>query len=312
MTEGQTRLHRQAIKLPRLIVILGPTASGKSALAVVVAKKFHGELVSADSRQIYQGMDIGTAKLRPPRGVRQWLVDLVPPISILTLEQYQQKAFAAIKDIHRRGKLPIVVGGTGLYIDAVVDNLNIPKVAPNKGLRAQFERIIAKQGLPALVRKLKRLDLVSAKTIDIKNPRRVIRALEVAMTSGRSFVTERRQGTPQYRVLKIGLNVSRADLRQRLRRRTERMIRDGLLLETRRLTKKYSMKLPALSGIGYHEAILFLRGDINRSELVERIAQRSVQYVKRQMTWWRRDKNIIWIKDTKRAVTLIRQWLKTA
>lgn len=294
---------------PPLIAVVGVTASGKSDLAVALALKCNGELVSADSRQIYSSMDIGTAKLRPPKGVRQWMVDIVAPDELYSLQQYQQGALGAIRDIIRRGKLPILVGGTGMYVDAVVDNWDIPKVRPNERLRATLEADLAREGLPTLVRRLRLIDPKSARKIDKKNHRRVIRALEVALTTGTSFVGQRQKGESQFRVLKIGLYISREELQGRLKRRTVSMIRRGLVLETKKLLRKYPADTISLSGIGYYEAGEYLRGTIKRQELIDRIVLRSMQYAKRQSTWWKRDKTIEWVHDWEEALVLAERWL---
>ena len=255
-------------------------------------------------------MDIGTAKLRPPRGVEQWLTDIVRPNQRFTLQQYQRKALKAIRDIHRRGKLPILVGGTGLYIDAVVENWKIPKTPPSARVRRQLERELAEKGLPALVCRLREVDPASARRIDIKNSRRVIRALEVALTTGESFVSVKSKGKPLFRVIKIGIAVDRVTLRRRLQKRTVSMLRRGLLAETRRLLKNYSPDIPALSGIGYAEAAAYLQDDLTREQLIERIVTRSMQYARRQMTWWRRQHDIHWVSDGRRVSEIVRYWLE--
>ncbi|MEK7123259.1 MAG: tRNA (adenosine(37)-N6)-dimethylallyltransferase MiaA, partial [Patescibacteria group bacterium] len=169
--------------LPKIIVILGPTASGKSEMAVKIAKKFRGEIISADSRQIYKGIDVGTAKIakKEMKGIPHHLLDVVSPDKILTLAQYQKQTLAAIKKILKKGKLPIICGGTGLYIQAMVDNLRIPEVPPNPKIRAKIEKEIARNGLAAIYKKLLKLDPECEKFIDPKNPRRIIRALEVCL-----------------------------------------------------------------------------------------------------------------------------------
>ena len=231
-------MSKNTKKLPRLLVILGPTGSGKSSLAVALAKKFKGELVSADSRQVYKGLDIGTAKLKPSRGVKQWLVDIVSPDKPFTLKQYQSAALKAIRGINKRGKLPILVGGTALYIKAVVENWDIPRVRPNNSLRRKLERDLKINGLQTLVKQLRKVDPARARRIDVQNSRRVIRALEVAMSSGQSFVGLRKKGKSLFNVLKIGIAVSKSTLRSRLRERVNLMFRRGLVPETTRLLKK--------------------------------------------------------------------------
>ncbi len=308
MVGSRMKIHSSK-KLPPLLVIVGTTASGKSSLAFTLAKKIRGELVSADSRQMYRGMDIATAKAKAPKGVKQWLVDIVPPNKTLTLQEYKNMATQAIEDIHKRGRVPMLVGGTGLYIDAVVDNWDIPAVEPNKALRKRLEARLKKHGLPPLVRELKRLDPASARRIDLRNPRRVIRALEVVHATGRSFFAQRKRGVAMYNVLKIGLAVSDTDLKKRLIKRTQRMIAQGLGQETKKLLKKHPAATPALSGIGYAEAKLYIERKITKKELVDRIVLRSLQYAKRQRTWFKRDTKIRWIKNQRQAEQLIRGFL---
>ena len=301
-------VHRQTFSLPPLLVILGPTGSGKSDLAVRLAHRFNGELVSADSRQIYIGMDIATNKLKQPHGIRQRMVNVVKPDYPYTVRHYQRAAMAVIKNIHRQSKLPILVGGTMQYIDAVIENWRIPSVRPGQRFRKILEHDLQHDGLIALVRRLKRIDPESVGRIDTKNPRRVIRAFEVALATGGSFVGQRRMGKPRYNVFKIGLTVDRQDLRERLQKRTFSMVRRGLVAETRGLLKKYNSSLPSMSGIGYAEAIAFINGDISKEEMINRIVNRSMQYARRQMTWWKRDNEIVWVVGFRKAVNIVKEW----
>jgi len=294
--------------LPKLLVILGPTASGKSYLAVHLAKKFNGELVSADSRQVYREMNIATAKLKPPKGIKQWMVNVVEPNKIYTLQNYKKEAIKVINDIDRRGKLPILVGGTALYIYAVTQNWEIPEVKPNKKLRAEFEKKLKTKGLSYLVRELKKLNPEISSKTDLQNPRRVIRALEVArFSSGREF---KKVGLQQFNVCKIGLSAEALALKKRLKKRTEIMWRQGLVKESKKLFKKYPLSLPSMSGIGYKEVADYIFGEISKEKCIELIITRSYQYSKRQMTWWKRDKEINWVNSYKESVGLINSWLK--
>jgi tRNA dimethylallyltransferase len=297
--------------LPKLIVILGPTASGKTDLSLKLAKKFKGEIVNADSRQIYRGMNIGTGKVVDKNGVKHYLLDIVNPDEEFTLADYKKQAVVAIRDILKRGKVPLLVGGTGLYIQAIVDNLEIPAVPPNKKLRAQFEKEIKKSGaLVKWYKKLLKLDPGAAKVVDAKNPRRIIRALEVCLATGKPFSKLREKGEPLFDVLQIGINLPRQKLYENIDQRVEQMIKDDLVGETKKLLKKYKSDLPSMSGIGYREVGDYLNGVYGISEAAQRIKFRTHAYARRQMTWFRRDKRIKWIKNYKEAENKIKKWLK--
>jgi tRNA dimethylallyltransferase len=303
-------MKKVSLQLMPVVAIVGPTGSGKTDLAVWLAKKLNGEIVSADSRQIYRGMDIGTAKLKPSPGLRQWLTDISTPNKPITLAQYQARAFKVIKDIHRRKKLPILVGGTGLYVDAVLEDWLIPKSPPQAKLRRSLEAEHARSGLAGLVKKLKKLDRQAAQKIDLKNYRRVIRAIELA--SQGTSIRAARKGLPKFRYIQLGLDWPRPALNARLQSRSASMVKAGLLAETSRLLKKYDLSLPAMTGIGYAEAAEHLKGNLSKPELVARITRRSFQYAKRQMTWFKRHEDIIWLKTRAEAMAAVKAWLKNS
>jgi tRNA dimethylallyltransferase len=291
--------------LPKLIVILGPTASGKTGLAIKLAKKFNSEILSADSRQIYKYMNIGTAKTtkQEMKGIKHYMIDVVKPNEVLSLAQYKNKAVKLINDISKRGKTPFLVGGTGLYISTIVDNWLIPKVGPTKKLRSELEN---KSNI-WLFRKLEKIDPATAKKIDPNNKRRLVRALEVCLSSGRLFSDERRRGEPLFDVLEIGIKLSQRELYQRINKRVDLMIKQGLLNEVKKLVKSgYKWNLPAMSGIGYRQIGMYLRGEITLEEAINLIKRDSRRYAKRQMTWFRRDKRIKWMNNYDQA----RKWIK--
>ncbi len=305
-------------RLPKLIVILGPTASGKTGLSLKLVKKIKGEIVNADSRQIYREMNIGTGKVDDKKGVKHYLLDVVRPAEEFTLADYKKKAVAAIRNILKRRKIPFLVGGTGLYIQAIVDNLEIPAVPPNKKLRAQFEKEIKKSGaLLKWYKKLLKLDPGAAKVVDAQNPRRIIRALEVCLATGQPFSKLREKGETLFDVLQIGINLPRRKLYENIDQRVEQMIKEGLVFETKKLLKKYNPALPSMSGIGYKEIGEYLSQKVGESETqkelggaVQKIKFRTHAYARRQMTWFRRDKRIMWIKNYKEAEKKIIKWLK--
>lgn len=292
----------------KLIVILGPTASGKTDLAVFLAKKFSGEVVSADSRQIYKEMDIGTAKVtkKEMAGVPHYLIDIIPPNKTFTLAQYKTKAIKIIKNIQRRGKTPFLVGGTGLYIKAVVENLQIPKVAPNPALREKLEKKTNEE----LLKDLAKLDPQAAETIDRKNKRRLVRALEVCILSGKPFSALKTKGKPMFEILQLGISVPRQTLYRRINQRVERQIKNGLIDEVKNLSRKYGWNLPSMSGIGYKEFKPYFEEKIALREAKKNLKQNTRQYARRQMTWFRKDKSIRWIKNAKEANRLIKKFLQ--
>ncbi len=297
----------------QIIVIVGPTASGKSDLAVKIAKKFNGEIISADSRQIYREMDIGTAKpgKKELAAVKHYLIGIKNPNQDYAAGQYKKDAIRAINKIIKSGKIPILVGGTGLYIDAVVKNLEFPKVKENKKLRVQLEKEISVKGLDFVFNKLVGLDPEAAYIVDPKNPRRVIRALEIALTSGKKFSEQRKTGKPLYNALEIGINFPSELLKRKIAKRTKQMIREGLVEEVKKMVKKYGLDCKAFDAIGYREIIDYLRGKISLTEAVELMNKNTWHYAKRQMTWFKRNKNIHWIfGGRERAFKLVTSFLK--
>ncbi len=294
---------------PKVLVIVGSTASGKSDLAVKIAKKFNGEIVSADSRQIYRGMDIGTAKpsKNEMTAIKHRLIDIRDPDQDYSAGQYKKDAIEAVDRIIKSGKMPILVGGTGLYIDAVVKNLEFPEIKENKKLRARLEREIKEKGLDLVFKKLVDLDPEAAYIVDPKNPRRIIRALEIALLSSKKFSEQRKSGNPLYNTLEIGINLPLELLRRRIAKRTKQMIKEGLVEEVEKLVKKYGPDCKAFDAIGYREIIDYLKEKISLIEAIEQINKNTWHYAKRQMTWFRRNKNINWIKNYKEVLLLFRR-----
>lgn len=301
-------------ELPKIIAIVGPTASGKTSLSLSLAKIFNGEIINADSRQVYKEMDIGTAKPVKDKkkknyyvvGIRHHLVDIVSPGQEFTLAHYKEQAFTAIDDIIKRGKLPIIVGGTGLYVKAIIENYDIPAVPPNLALRAKLN----KKSLPELAMMLMKHNPESAKKIDLNNPRRVMRALEVIL-SGNKFGLKEKKLPARYQVLQLGIDLPREELYRRINERVDEQIDSGLLLEVKKLSKKYSWILPAMSGIGYKQIGFYLRNELTLPEAVEMIKRDSRRYAKRQATWFRKEKNIKWIKSEYQAKKLVGKFIKT-
>ncbi len=297
--------------LPKLVVVLGPTASGKSGLGIALAQRFDGEIVSADSRQVYRGLDIGTAKITPEEQmlVPHHLLDVADPRQVYTVAQFQRAAIAAINDILERGHQPFLVGGSPHYIQAVVDNLDIPRIEPQPELRAQLE----KHSLPELLMQLEELDPQSAATIDRNNPRRVIRALEVYLISGKPFSQQRKMAEPLYRSLLLGIEWPREVLYQRIDARVDERMRQGMVHEVERLLDDgvSHERLEAL-GLEYRYISRLLRGEFkSEDEMVERLKYAIHDFTRRQLTWFRKDKRIVWVEgeDCGRAEEIVRAFL---
>jgi tRNA dimethylallyltransferase len=295
----------------KVVVIVGPTASGKTALSLHLADEFRGEIVSADSCQIYKGMDIGTAKASKEerKKIKHWLIDIKKPDQEYSVGQYKKDAVKAINQIIKSGRLPIVVGGTGLYISALVNNLDFPKVKEDKNLRKQLEKEIEEKGLRAVFDRLVELDPEAAYIIDPNNPRRVIRALEVAILTGKPFTEQRRMGKPLYDFLQLGITQPAEVLKDRINKRVDYMMKHGLIEETGKLVKKYG-KVKALDSIDYREIIYYLDGKITREEAAELIKKNTWHYAKHQLTWFNKDKRINWVSDPKEAEKLLKQFLQ--
>lgn len=279
---------------PRVIVILGPTASGKSDIAVHLAKKVGGEVISADSRQVYTGLDIGTGKItrREKRGVPHHLLDVASPKKRFSVEAYAKKAEKAVKDILKRKKVPIICGGTGFYIDTLIHGIALPQVPPNAKLRKNLE----KKSIEELIQMLASLDRERAKQIDTKNKVRLIRAIEIAKALGKVPRVSRQE---KYTVLKIGLSVPQNTLRNKIKKRLEARMRQGMVKEAQGLHRAgLSWKRMEELGLEYRYLALFLQGKISKEEMVEELETKIGQYAKRQMTWFKRDEDTLWLKPS--------------
>lgn len=298
------------------VVLLGPTAVGKTGLSLALAEHFDGEIVSADSRLIYRGMDIGTAKPTPEEQARvpHHLLDVTTPDRPLSLAEYQRLAYAAIDAIHRRGRLPFLVGGTALYLRAVIEGLRIPEVPPNPELRAELEAFAAAEGHQALHRRLAELDPAGAARIDGRNVRRVIRALEIVLETGQPKSELEGAEPPPYRILTIGLEMEREQLHARIEERVSRMVDAGLIDETARLLAAgYASNLPALTSLGYREIGQYLRKELSLDEAVERICIETNRFVRHQSTWFRRMDGVCWVNwnrpHVEGVVALVQEFL---
>jgi tRNA dimethylallyltransferase len=289
---------------------------GKTALSLHLARVLNGEIVSADSRQIYREMDIGTGKATAAEQAvaPHHLLDLRRPDEVLTLAEFQRLAFTAIAAIHGRHRLPLLVGGSALYVRAVVEGLQIPPSPPDPALRANLEAELAAEGVAALFARLQALDPVGAAAIDRKNPRRVVRALEIRLVTGESKVALAGAQPPPYRILRIGLNLPREELYRRIDARVDAMLAGGLLAETERLLAAgYAPALPAMTSLGYREMSAHLRGELALAEAATRMKTETHRYVRHQLTWFRKMGEIHWFEPgegTPVAVEqLIRDWL---
>lgn len=296
------------VNKPPLVAIVGPTASGKTEVSIELAEEFHGEIVSADSRQVYRGMDVGTNKATTADRARvpHHLLDMVPPTETYTLAEFQQAARAAIEHILVRGRLPFLVGGTGLYIQSIVDNLQIPKVPPQKKLREE----LAKLSLPELQERFKLADPVGYANIDTKNPRRLIRAIEVSETAGRPFSSLKRIGDSPYDTFMVGINRPPEILHRRIAAQVRWRLNNGMIEEVDRLhTEGVSWDQFETFGLEYRRVAEHLQGNLNREELVEACMKDLRGFAKRQLTWFKRDQRIKWIETEDDAEGVVSDWL---
>ena len=307
--------------MAKIIVIVGPTASGKSALAIKLAKKFNGEIVSADSRQVYRGMDIGTGKVTETeqKQVKHWLIDVVNPKINFSVAKFKKLADKKIKDILKRGKLPIIVGGTGFWIKAVIDNVKFPKVKPDRKLRKK----LAKKPAKVLFKILQNLDPGRAAGIDPYNKVRLVRAIEIAKILGK--VPEMKMA-PKYETLQLGISWPKEILSKRIKERLDKRFGQGMIAEVKNLRKSgISFKRLESFGLEYRSVAGYLQKKMTLEEMKEKLFQEIKNYAKRQMTWFRKDpapepqyqskarygasKRIHWIKNEKEAEKLVKNFL---
>ncbi len=283
---------------PPLVIILGPTGVGKTSLAIALALRLKGEIVGADSRQIYRYMDIGTAKptAEQQKLIPHHLIDMVPPDHNLRLAQYQDSAYAAIDDLHRRGKLPFLVGGSGQYISAVEEGWGIPRVPPDEALRAELEEYARQSSPMALHERLRQADPVSAERIHPNNVRRVIRALEVQMLTGQPISALQVKRPPAYRIRRLGLTLPRSQLYPRVDKRVEAMIDAGFVAEVERLLDMgFGRGLPSMSGLGYREIAGHILDGDPLDKAIARTQFSTHEFIRGQAVWFRgHDNGILW------------------
>ena len=293
------KMSQQTTKIP-VIFIVGPTASGKTDAGIRLAKAIDGEIVSADSRYLYRGMDIGTAKpsMDERQGIPHWLIDVADPDETWSLSLFCKAADEAIRDIYNRGKRPVLVGGTGQYVRAILDGWDIPEGEPDHRLRNVLENWGREIGAEELHRKLACIDPEAAEKIEWQNMRRTVRALEVIFMSGKKFSAQRTTKEPLYKALIFGMKRDRSELYQRIDLRVDRMLEQGLVEETDALLSRgYSPSLPSMSAIGYKEVCDYLSNKTSLEEAAQLIKFRTHNYVRRQANWFKAsDPAINWIE----------------
>jgi tRNA dimethylallyltransferase len=288
---------------PKIIVVLGPTATGKSDIAVQIAKKFNGEIISADSRQVFKGMDLGSGKITKKEmlGIPHHLLDIANPKKKFSVVEYKELAEKAIEKIISMGKTPIICGGTGFYIDSIVKNITLPEVKLNQKLRNKLEKYSAEK----LFGILKKLSPARAKNIDRKNKVRLIRAIEIAKSLGN--VPEIIEGPKKYDFIIIGLDAKDNVLKERIEKRLLKRIKLGMINEVSRLHKQgVSWKRLESFGLEYRQTALFLQKKITKAEMIENLKREIWHFVKRQRTWFKRNKNIKWF-EPKQILPIIKQ-----
>ena len=299
---------------PIVYVIGGPTASGKSKLAVELAKKVNGEIISADSMQIYKEMNIGTAKVNKEemQGVQHYLVDFVSPDERYSVSNFKKDAEKAIEKILEKGKTPIVVGGTGLYIDSLIYGIEFQNEEVDLEYREKLNKIADEKGLESLYKKAQEIDPEAMKKISINDRKRIIRVLEIYHKTGKTKTEQElqsRKNEVKYEYKVFAITMDREKLYERIEKRVDSMIEQGLIEEVKELYNKYGENLTtAMQGLGYKEVVEYLEGSCTKEEMIEKIKKETRHYAKRQLTWFRKNKEIIWLdgeKSTDENVSII-------
>ncbi len=286
--------------MQKVIVICGPTASGKTKLSIELAKKINGEIVSCDSMQIYKDMNIGTAKptFEEMQGIKHYLIDFISPDKRYSVAEYKIDAEKAIEEILNKGKIPIVVGGTGLYIDTIIYGIEYPKIEFDDKYRKELEKREKKEGLIKLYEEAKQIDEEAIKKISINDKKRIIRILEIYHATGKNKTEQEiisREKGPKFDYKVFAINMDREKLYERINKRVDIMIDNGLIDEVKKLLNKYKEFPTAMQGLGYKEVKEYLENKISKEEMINKIKQESRRYAKRQITWFKKNKQTIWI-----------------
>ena len=286
---------------PKVIVIVGPTASGKTALSIELAKKIDGEIVSCDSMQIYKDMDIGSAKptKEEMQGIKHYMIDIVAPNERFSVAEYKKQAESAIEEILSKGKTPIVVGGTGLYSDCLIYGIEYPEIQFDQEYRKKLEeQAETEQGLKELYNEAKKIDEKAIEKISENDKKRIIRILEIYHQTGKNkteLEIESRKNEVKYNFKVFAINMDRQILYDRINKRVDIMIENGLIQEVEKLLNKYNQFPTAMQGLGYKEVVEYLNKELTKEEMIEKVKQETRRYAKRQLTWFRKNKETIWI-----------------
>ena len=286
---------------PKVIVIVGPTASGKTALSIELAKKINGEIVSCDSMQIYKKMDIGSAKptTEEMQGIKHYMIDIVEPNERFSVAEYKKQAENAIEEILQKGKVPIVIGGTGLYADSLIYGIEYPEIEFDEEYRKKLEeQANTQQGLKELYEKAKKIDEDAIQKISPNDKKRIIRILEIYHSTGKTkteLEVESRKNEVKYDYKVFAIDMDRSILYDRINRRVDIMLENGLIEEVKKLLEEYDKFPTAMQGLGYKEVVEYFDGILTKEEMIEKIKQETRRYAKRQLTWFRKNKDTIWL-----------------
>ncbi len=289
---------------PKVIVICGPTASGKTALSIELAKKINGEIISSDSMQIYKDMDIGTAKptKQEMQEIKHYLLNFVEPDQRYSVAQFKKDAEKAIEEILAKNKVPIIVGGTGLYVDSLIYGIEYQEIELDKKYREELEEKAQKEGLETLYEQAQKIDPQAMEKISANDKKRILRILEIYHSTGKTKTQqeiESRKNEVKYDYKVFALNMEREKLYERINKRVDIMIEQGLIQEVENLCSKYTEFPTAMQGLGYKEVVEYLQGKISEQEMIEKIKMETRRYAKRQLTWFRKNKQTIWLDATK-------------
>ena len=286
----------------KVIVICGPTASGKTALSIELAKKINGEIISCDSMQIYKYMDIGTAKPTPEeqKEVKHHLIDFVEPDQRYSVAEYKKDAEKSIEEILAKGKTPIIVGGTGLYVDSLIYGIEYPEIELDEEYRKQLEKEANENGLESLYNRAKEIDSKAMEKISPNDKKRIIRVLEIYKATGKTKTEQEKESRAhevKYDYKVFAIKMDREKLYERINQRVDMMIEKGLIEEVQNILKKYDKFPTAMQGLGYKEVVEYLEGKTTKEEMIEKIKMQTRRYAKRQITWFKKNKQTIWIEN---------------